>query len=156
VKVNVDSGDPYQCAGYRLPTEAEWEYAYRAGTTTAFYNGAITQTGTSPLDPNLDAIGWYRGNSGNTTHPDAQKAPNAWKLNDMSGNVWEWCWDWLGASPASAVTDPLGPASGTSKTLRGGSYGNEASWARAATRAFAYRPDHADPTLGFRLARTAP
>ncbi len=72
------------CTGYRLPTEAEWEYAYRAGTTTAFYNGPITHTGSSPVDPNLDVIGWYGGNSdtgdGRRTHPVGLKTPNAWDL----------------------------------------------------------------------------
>ncbi len=74
---------------YRLPTEAEWEYAARAGSTTAFANGGITERGCS-YDANLDAMGWYYGNA-DGTHPVAQKLPNAWGLYDMHGNVWEWC-----------------------------------------------------------------
>ncbi len=99
---------------YSLPTEAQWEYAARAGSTTAFYNGGITETG-GGYDPNLDVIGWYYYNSNSKTHPVGQKAPNAWGLYDMSGNVYEWCSDWYGTYPSTAVTDPTGPSSGSSR-----------------------------------------
>src|SRR5690606_12074529 len=99
--------------GYRLPTEAEWEYACRAETTTAFYTGPITHTGAVQLDPNLDAAGWYGGNrpplSG--TRTVGLKAANNHGLFDMHGNVHEWCWDWAAAYDGDA-TDPVGPAGG--------------------------------------------
>jgi formylglycine-generating enzyme required for sulfatase activity len=119
---------------YRLPTEAEWEYACRAGSSTAFANGEITKTDCG-YDPNLDQIGWYCYNADRQTHPGAQKDPNAWGLYDMHGNVWEWCQDWYGTYPTSAVTDPTGPSSGTNRVLRGGSGGYSAGGARSARRA---------------------
>ena len=82
---------------YSLPTEAQWEYAARAGSTTAFYNGGITETGEG-YDPNLNAIGWYWYNAGSQTRPVAGKTPNTWGLYDMPGNVWELCQDWLGVT----------------------------------------------------------
>ena len=109
---------PYECQGYRLPTEAEWEYAARAGTTTAFYNGGITAPEGS--DPNADAIAWYDQNSSDTTHAVKGKLPNAWGLYDMSGNVYEWVWDWYGAY-SGTVADPTGPSSGSFRAFRGGS-----------------------------------
>jgi len=102
--------------GYRLPTEAEWEYACRAGTSSAFYDGEIARKRFSRKDPCLNAIGWYSANSGGKTHPVADKKPNAWGLYDMHGNVWEWCADWLGNYPATAVTDPQGSPSGLWET----------------------------------------
>ena len=125
---------------YRLPTEAEWEYAARAGTTEARHG-------------ELDAIAWWSGNSGNQTRPVKQKAPNAWGLYDMIGNVWEWCSDWYGAYPTGNVTDPTGPGSGTDRVDRGGGWGSGAERARSAYR------DGDDPgtrfTLGFRPALSA-
>ena len=136
--------------GYRLPTEAEWEYACRAGTTTAFANGGITETGCGH-DPNLNAMGWYCGNSGNRTHKSAQKQPNAWGLFDMHGNVWEWCQDWYGGYPSGAVTDPTGLSSGSYRVLRGGSWRGDARRIRSAIR---LRCDPNDRRrIGFRLAR---
>jgi formylglycine-generating enzyme required for sulfatase activity len=152
--VNNPSNNPLLCTGYRLPTESEWEYAYRAGTTTAFYNGDITQTGSTPLDLNLDAIGWYSGNAGSSRKNVGIKLPNAWGLYDMAGNVFEWCWDFYGTYPG-AVSDPLGPTTGSFGVLRGGSFFNFASNARAAYR-FSNRPSVRDSSYGFRLARTAP
>jgi formylglycine-generating enzyme required for sulfatase activity len=150
--VNAAGQNPYNCVGYRLPTESEWEYAYRAGTTTAFYNGEITDDDCA--DPNLDQIGWYCGNSDVQVHSVGEKESNAWGLYDMAGNVWEWCWD--GYVPyLGAVSDPLGPATGSDRVIRGGSFGNGASDARAADRDF-LGPSSRIGSLGFRLARTAP
>ncbi len=136
---------------YSLPTEAQWEYAARAGSTTAFSNGPLTETGWE-LDPNLDAMGWYVYNSGSVTHPVAQKDANAWGLYDMHGNVWEWCQDWyqsdLGSDP---VTDPEGPGSSSSRVIRGGRWGSYSRDCRSAVRQ--YRgPDTRGSLNGFRLA----
>jgi len=153
---------------YRLPTEAEWEYAARAGSTTAFANGDITVTDCG-LDPNLDAMGWYCGNSAVTydgcfdssfrggpscagTHPVAQKLPNAWGLYDMHGNVWEWVQDWYGYYPTTAVTDPTGPETGSHRVFRGGSWGNDAQCCRSACRDLG-TPGNRCGSPGFRLLR---
>lgn len=117
---------------YSLPTEAQWEYSARAGSTTAFANGEITESYGD--DPNLDAIGWYSYNSNNKTHPVGQKAPNAWGLYDMSGNVLEWCQDWYGDYPTSAVPDPTGPLSGSFRVRRGGSWLYFSAYCRSAFR----------------------
>ena len=106
---------------YRLPTEAEWEYAVRAGTTGARYG-------------ELDAIAWHGGNSGNQTHPVKQKAANAWGLYDMMGNVWEWCSDWYGDYPTGSVTDSTGSSSGVLRVHRGGGWYYDARSARSAFR----------------------
>ena len=138
---------------YRLPTESEWEYACRVGTTTAFANGGITNVKCG-FDPNLDTIGWYCGNTGyKGTHPVAQKNSNAWGLYDMHGNVWEWCQDWYGAYPNGSVTDPQGPSSGPGRIIRGGGWNGWARNLRSAERRYDYSPA---PTnyLGFRLMRT--
>ena len=139
--------------GYRLPTESEWEYACRAGSTTAFYNGPITDTNCD--DPNLDQIGWYCGNAGQRTHEVGQKIANAWGLYDMSGNVSEWCWDWYDEYPVGPVTDPVGPADGARRVHRGGSYVYPAPYFRSAYRHYAY-PDFFNYNYGFRSARSAP
>ena len=136
---------------YSLPTEAQWEYAARAGTTTAFYNGGITVTGCS-YDPNLNAIGWYCYNDEGWPGSVGQKVPNAWGLSDMSGNVNEWCSDWYGSYPLSAVTDPTGPSSGSYPVLRGGSWYNYARDCRSANRSTGY-PSTRDFGIGFRLLR---
>jgi formylglycine-generating enzyme required for sulfatase activity len=139
---------------YRLPTEAEWEYAARAGSTTAFANGDISGTGKKcSYDSNLDAMGWYCDNSNKKTHPIAQKSPNAWGLYDMHGNVWEWCQDWYGGYPSSSVTDPTGPSSGFKRVRRGGSYAWIAGYCRSACRDD-FPPSFNNPELGFRLAIT--
>ena len=98
---------------YRLPTEAEWEYACRAGASTSFFNGEITKKLFWRLDPCLDAIGWYFGNSEKKTHPVAEKQPNAWGLFDMHGNVCEWCQDWYGKYPTMPRRDPQGVTLGS-------------------------------------------
>jgi formylglycine-generating enzyme required for sulfatase activity len=141
----------YSCPGYRLPTEAEWEYAYRAGTQTAFYNGPIADC---VEDGNADKIGWYYYNSVNSTHPVGQKLPNAWDLYDMAGNVYEWTHDWYDIDKGTLpVIDPVGPASGASRVIRGGSSGLNATYLRAAYR------NYLSPTLqynhvGLRCSRT--
>ncbi|MBC8393272.1 MAG: formylglycine-generating enzyme family protein [Deltaproteobacteria bacterium] len=136
---------------YRLPTEAEWEYAARAGSKTAFANGDISGT-VCGYDSNLDAMGWYCGNANNKTHPVAQKQPNAWGLYDMHGNVWEWCQDWFGAYPSGSVTDPTGPSGGSFRVLRGGSWDHDARCCRSAFRGRG-NPGRRDDYLGFRLLR---
>jgi formylglycine-generating enzyme required for sulfatase activity len=110
----------------RLPTEAEWEYACRAGTATAFSFG--------DADSALGDYAWYEGNRRGTTHPVGQKKPNAWGLNDMHGNVWEWCADWYGDYAKGAAADPQGPASGSQRVLRGGSWNLNPDLCRAAYR----------------------
>jgi formylglycine-generating enzyme required for sulfatase activity len=110
--------------GYRLPTEAEWEYACRAGTTTDFYWGGsyppLTASDTAAIDAN--AVWWH--NSPDSTQPVAGKLANAWGLYDMAGNVWQWCNDWYGGYGSSSQSDPTGPSSGTYRVMRGGSWAN--------------------------------
>ena len=125
----------------RLPTEAEWEYACRAGTTGARYAD------------DLRDVAWYSYNTGGGTHPVAAKRANPWGLYDTLGNVWEWCVDfWDDHYPEGAVTDPSGPPQGRSRVIRGGSWGGDALDVRAAGR-FGNRPDVRVNYLGFRLAR---
>ena len=145
---------PICAAVCRLPTEAEWEYACRAGTKTALYTGDLTIKG-AYNGPELDAVAWYGGNSGVDydggidssgwaekqknhtragTHPVGQKQENAWGLCDMYGNVWEWCQDWYEGYGKGPATDPAGPSSGSARVLRGGSWGGLARRCRSAFR----------------------
>jgi len=134
---------------YRLPTEAEWEYAARAGSRTAFANGGISELKCG-YDANLDAMGWYCGNSGKRTHRVAGKKPNRWGLYDMHGNLWEWCQDRYEKNyPSGSVVDPTGPSSG-SRVYRGGSWSHGARLIRSADRGGS-RPDNRNNYLGFRL-----
>jgi formylglycine-generating enzyme required for sulfatase activity len=180
------------CAGYRLPTESEWEYAARAGTTTATYAGDIVApacpsvlTGARgfPAGTTLEALGWYGCNAGaadgpppiapggenpgaqgkpprarvghnDRTHVVGGKAANQWGLLDMLGNVEEWTGDWHGPYPAT-VTDPSGATTGSERVFRGGSWMNQPSNVRAASRR-SYTAGLRNNYLGFRLARTAP
>jgi formylglycine-generating enzyme required for sulfatase activity len=146
------------CTGYRLPTESEWEYAARAGTTTATYADNLTSTGCD--DSTLLPIAWFCGNSGDRTQAVGQKTPNGWGLYDMLGNVFEWTWDWFSRyTDTDAVTDPTGPVTATPgdpyRVLRGGSFEETARSTRAARR-FLQTPDFRRDTIGFRLARTLP
>ena len=136
---------------YRLPTEAEWEYAARAGTATDTYAGDVTE----PVgnDPVLNGIAWYGENSGGRTHPVGQKAPNGFGLHDMLGNVWEWVGDWYGDYPGGTVTDPAGPGSGSGRVFRGGSVNIVARVCRSANR-IGYSPGFRNNIFGFRLLRT--
>ena len=136
---------------YRLPTEAEWEYAARAGTTTDTYAGDITKP--SGNDPVLNGIGWYYENSGRKTHPAGRKGPNAFGLHDMLGNVWEWVGDWYGDYPGGTVTDPRGSRTRSYRVDRGGSWNGIARDCRSASRG-RDSPGFRNIGLGFRLLRT--
>jgi formylglycine-generating enzyme required for sulfatase activity len=127
----------------RLPTEAEWEYACRAGSTTRFSFG--------DSDGTLGDYAWYGSNSGGKTHPVGQKKPNPWGLYDMHGNVWEWCQDLQGRYAAGAVTDPAGAGAGTYRVLRGGSWFSDPVFCRSAYRGSFYSPGLRGTHCGFRV-----
>jgi formylglycine-generating enzyme required for sulfatase activity len=142
-------------SGYRLPTEAEWEYACRAGSTMAFCDGPILNAYNCGLiDPNLDYVGWYCANAGITTHPVKGKHPNSWNLYDMHGNVCEWCFDNFGPYSTGPVTDPFGPSSGDGRVNRGGYWYGGADVCRSASRGGG-APDSFNDFTGFRVCRTA-
>ena len=134
---------------FDLPTEAEWEYACRADTTTALNSGRDIMT-TDGKCPNLDAVAWYDKNSGGSTNPVGQKHPNAWGLYDMHGNVLEWCRDWYGRYAATEATDPDGAQSGGYRVYRGGSWNSAAQFCRAAYRNGG-TPSDAFNYFGFRI-----
>ncbi|MBN1403840.1 MAG: SUMF1/EgtB/PvdO family nonheme iron enzyme [Opitutales bacterium] len=123
---------------YSLPTEAQWEYAARAGSDDPYSGGS------------LQRIGWYAGNADGRTHPVGQKQPNAWGLYDMQGNVWEWCYDWYGEYPEHAVTEPAGPASGSKRINRGGGWMDHMSFCRVAYRG-SEAPTRINSNVGFRV-----
>jgi formylglycine-generating enzyme required for sulfatase activity len=128
---------------YRLPSEAEWEYACEAGKTNLFSFGDNAAQ--------ADQYAWTMENSDATTHPVGQKLPNSWGLYDMHGNVWEWCSDWFAPYPASRLTDPLGPATGKFKVFRGGGWNQAVEFARSRNR-FMMSPSNGIHFVGFRLA----
>ena len=126
--------------GYRLPTEAEWEYACRAGTRTRYSFGDDERQ--------LGKHAWYAANSGAEPHPVGQKEPNRWGLHDMHGNVWEWCWDGYEAYPSKDRDQSMG----SSRVLRGGSFNYSAENVRSAYR-YWFRPGYKIDDIGFRCAR---
>lgn len=145
----------WDAAGYRLPTEAEWEFACRerGRKKNAFYQGDLSKPGFEPLDGSLDKVGWYGGNSGGSTHPVQQKAANKLGLFDMHGNVAEWCWDWEGLLSAEEAEDPRGAEEGLFRVFRGGSWADPARCCRAAYRVY-YSPVAPSSVLvGFRPIR---
>ncbi|TAL67095.1 MAG: hypothetical protein EPN82_16105 [Bacteroidetes bacterium] len=131
--------------GWRLPTEAEWEYACKAGTTSDYYSGSS--------ESQLASVAWYDGNSNELTHPVGQKNPNSFGLYDMLGNVWEFCWDWLDNYSGGSATNPKGPSSGTIKVGRGGSWHNSAIRCRSSMRGWEDTPSIQSSTDGIRLVR---
>ena len=133
-------------ACYRLPTEAEWEYAARAGTSSMYSFGDDTDR--------LANHAWFSGNAEFSTHPVAQKEPNAWGLYDMHGNVYEWVQDRYAAYENNPVTDPTGPSEGETYVIRGGSWTDGAREQRLTYRDY-YAPDHRHNFFGFRLVRTS-
>jgi formylglycine-generating enzyme required for sulfatase activity len=138
---------------YRLPTEAQWEYAARAGTGTPFYTGRCLGTDQANYNGSHDFSDCPKGDFRRRILRVGSFPPNAWGLYDMHGNVWEWVQDWYGDYPSTVVTDPVGPSSGTYRTLRGGGWGSNAGYCRSAVRFF-YPPDFRYRYLGFRLAAT--
>ncbi|WP_239060764.1 formylglycine-generating enzyme family protein [Bacteroides sp. 519] len=127
---------------YRLPTEAEWEYAARGGNKSQRYEYSGSHS--------ISDVGWYTDNS-NNTHAVGTKSPNELGIYDMSGNVWEWCADWYGAYNSNAQTNPKGPATGSDRIYRGGSWDDYARYSRVSYRGSS-TPDFRSSYLGFRLA----
>ena len=167
---NVTWAEGYACAGYRLPTEAEWEYTARAGTETALYSGDLAVCNCED-EANLKAIGWYCGNNevdysncidnsdnGGSTcagpRPVATKTANDWGIHDMLGGAWERCWDRYGPYEGDVV-DPAGPADGDTRVFRGGGWRDHARYARSGCRLGQYGPEHLAVGLSFRPVRTA-
>ena len=132
---------------YRLPTEAEWEHACRAGSNASFGFGGLELA---------DDYGWFSSNCKGVSQPVGKKDPNAWGLYDMHGNVMEWCSDWAGDYPEGAVSDPIGPNEGDSRMIRGGAWLTPAMLGRSGNRAFHFPPDTRSDYVGFRVALSSP
>jgi len=137
-RLNVETGKQY-----RLPTEAEWEFAARGGSSSRGYKYSGGNT--------AGAVAWFSENSNESSHPVGTKSSNELGIYDMSGNVWEWCSDWYGNYSSNAQTDPRGPSSGTERVVRGGSYVNFERSVLASSRR-RITPDVRGDALGFRLA----
>ena len=130
------------CKGYRMPTEAEWEYAARAGTMGARHG-------------DLETVAWCYPTA-NGLQPTAQKQPNAWGLYDMLGNIGEWCYDWFDAYEAAPATDPVGPASGSCRVIRGGNWSRHPDYVRSAARSCSAPSFEGDWFVGLRVVRSLP
>jgi len=141
--------------GYRLPTEAEWEYACRAGTTTVFNTGNTISTDQANYDGRYPYDNNSKGTYRERTTPVGNFKPNAWGLYDMHGNVWEWCWDWFGAYDTRISDNPMGAGTGTNRIIRGGSWGGGAQYMRSANRC-GNDPHNKDSYLGFRVLIPCP
>ncbi|WP_213699145.1 formylglycine-generating enzyme family protein [Acetomicrobium sp.] len=139
--------DPSKVVGYRLPTEAEWEYAAKGGNKSEGYKYSGSD--------NVSDVAWYSSNSGSKTQEVGKKAPNELGLYDMSGNVWEWCSDWYGSYSSSAQTNPYNSTAGSYRVFRGGSWSNVATYTRVADRG-SFSPSGTRYRLGFRICRTVP
>lgn len=131
---------------FRLPTEAEWEYACRAGSSGRYAGG--------DSEADLDRMGWYAASSGGATHPVGRKTPNLWGLHDMHGNVFEWCQDWDDLYALDEQTDPSGPSSGDKRILRGGCFKCPPPYCRSANR-YSAPQDRRSRNLGFRVVLPA-
>jgi len=149
VSWNIITGSFSGTTGMRLPSEAEWEYAYRAGTSTAFHGSTDLPGGTSD-DSQVEYVAWFGANSGSQTHPVGGKAANGFGLHDMSGNVWEWTSDWYGGYDEGPQTNPSGPPLSEFVVLRGGSWGDGTNGVRSSVRGWG---GIGAALIGFRAAR---
>ncbi len=142
-------GYNFDANGYRLPTEAEWEYAASGGNNHDGYEYSGSNT--------AGDVGWYKSNSGSETHPVGYKTPNSLGLYDMSGNVWEWCYDWYGNDyySSTSLVDPEGPGNGSKRVLRGASWINPAMNLRIAYRSTKVNPAYSSWALGFRVVMSS-
>jgi formylglycine-generating enzyme required for sulfatase activity len=139
---------------FRLPTEAEWEYACRAGTTAPFNTGAQITTDQANFDGKFVYPGGTPGIYRRSATPVRTFPPNAWGLFDMHGNAYQWCSDWYGPYPDGEVTDPLGADAGVTRVIRGGKYGSGPRYIRSAAR-YHYNPNNSSVVFGFRIAMEA-